>query len=280
MDYYDKLFGLATDAALSAVCLDIFKRRARNSADSNHAKIQEYLGRIWFSTEIEVSPEERELVRINKKQNRIQGTQANLFLQYKASMECLLSTADADLQGIVYKRYLKWLYKEKDFASCVRNALKMTESHPRDVYGYEWICKIYCENHDEPHNEVWQRELTAPIQTYAEKLLQFNANSNLALLIKAFDLYAQQQYIPARQLVLQAQQSHPSYKVTLQLLARIHMHLGAHRMALRLWQELGLETEEYAQCLSHETDATKLKKAVELLQQLPQNEENVKALAR
>lgn len=222
----------------------------------------------------------RENLYVLIKKNRIQEMQANLFLQYKASMECLLSTADADLQGIVYKRYLKWLYKEKDFASCVRNALKMTESHPRDVYGYEWICKIYCENHDEPHNEVWQRELTAPIQTYAEKLLQFNANSNLALLIKAFDLYAQQQYIPARQLVLQAQQSHPSYKVTLHLLARIHMHLGAPRMALLLWQELGLETEEYAQCLSHETDATKLKKAVELLQQLPQNEENVKALAR
>lgn len=77
MDYYEKLFGLATDAALSAVCLDIFKRRARNSADSNHAKIQEYLGRIWFSTEIEVSPEERELVRINKK--KIEYKKLNLI---------------------------------------------------------------------------------------------------------------------------------------------------------------------------------------------------------
>lgn len=62
LDYYEKLFGLAIDAALSAVCLDIFKRRASNPADSNYAKIQEYLGRIWFSTEIEASPEERELV--------------------------------------------------------------------------------------------------------------------------------------------------------------------------------------------------------------------------
>lgn len=66
VDYYEKLFCLATDAALSAVCLDIFKRRASNPADSNHAKIQEYLARIWFSTEIEVSPEERELVGINQ----------------------------------------------------------------------------------------------------------------------------------------------------------------------------------------------------------------------
>lgn len=74
LDYYERLFGLATDAALSAVCLDIFKRRARNSADSNHAKIQEYLGRIWFSTEIEVSPEERELVRINKKKSNTRNS--------------------------------------------------------------------------------------------------------------------------------------------------------------------------------------------------------------
>lgn len=195
-------------------------------------------------------------------------------------METLLSTGDADLQGIVYKRYLKWLYKEKDFASCIRNASNMTESHPRDVYGYEWICKIYCENHDEQNSEVWKQELKAPIQSYAEQLLEFNANSNLALLIQAFDLYAQKQYLPARQLVLQAQQSHPSYKVTLQLLARIHMQLGAHRMALLLWQELGQQTDDYAQCLSHENDATKLREAAELLEKFPQSDSNVKALAR
>lgn len=66
LDYYEKLFALASDAALSSVCLNIFKRRAGNLADSNHGKIQEYLGRIWFSTELEVPVEERELVSIIK----------------------------------------------------------------------------------------------------------------------------------------------------------------------------------------------------------------------
>lgn len=64
LDYYEKLFALATDAALSSICLNIFKRRASNLADSHHGKIQEYLGRIWFSTEIEVAVEERELVSV------------------------------------------------------------------------------------------------------------------------------------------------------------------------------------------------------------------------
>ncbi|XP_034475811.1 tetratricopeptide repeat protein 37 [Drosophila innubila] len=260
LDYYEKLFALATDATLSQACLNIFKKRAQNREDANINKIQEYLGRIWFSTDIEIAATDNDL--------------------YKISMETLLSIGDADLKSMVYKRYLKWLYKEQDLVSCLRHACNMTVSHPRAVYGYEWICKIYCEFHDRPYKDAWMQELKFPIQAYAEQLLEFNANSNLALLIKSFDLYQQQQYIPARQLALQAQQCHPSYKVTLQLLARIHMKLGAYRLALMLWQEIGRENQEYAQCLSYENDPTKLKEAVELLRGFPESELNIKALAR
>ncbi|KAH8372463.1 hypothetical protein KR093_011671 [Drosophila rubida] len=260
LDYYDKLFALSSDVTLSEACLTIFKKRARNAEDANKSKIKEYLGRIWHANDVEIEANDHEL--------------------YKGSMETLLDIGDTDLKGNVYKRYLKWLYKNQDLTDCLRNACNMTLSHPRAVYGFEWICKIYCENHDQPNSEQWMQELKLPIQTYADQLLQFNANSNLALVIKAFDLFEQQQYVAARQLALQAQQFHPTYKVTLQLLARIHMKLGAYRLALLLWQELGRPNEELAHCQSYENDATKLQEAVTLLSGFPQSELNVKALAR
>lgn len=203
-----------------------------------------------------------------------------LFLpKYKATMEALLVTSEPSAQSVVYKRYLKWLYKEKDYTSCVRHACNMTASHPKDAYGYEWICKTYCENHDQPNRDLWQQELKHPIQVYAEQLLELNPNSNLALLIRALDLFAEKQFVAARQLVLQAQQSHPTYKETLQLLARIHMELGAHKLALQLWQ-LGQEHAAYAECLSHEKEPSKLREAVRMLQTLEKSEGNIKALAR
>ncbi|XP_062129525.1 superkiller complex protein 3 isoform X1 [Drosophila sulfurigaster albostrigata] len=260
LDYYEKLFTLSSDATLWQACLNIFKKRALNHEDVNSAKIQEYLGRIWFANDVEIAAADHEL--------------------YENSMETLLRIGDAELKSNVYKRYLKWLYKNQDLVACLRNACNMTVSHPRAVYGYEWICKIYCENHDQPNTEEWMKELKLPIQTYAEQLLEFNANSNLALLIKAFDLFKQEQYVAARQLTLQAQQCHPSYKVTLQLLARIHMKFGAYRLASLLWQELGRQNEEFAQCQSYEKDVSKLKEAAELLTGFPQSELNVKALAR
>ncbi|XP_064547888.1 superkiller complex protein 3 [Drosophila montana] len=261
LDYYEKIFALASDAALSKACLGIFKKRAENPNDSNFNKILEYLGRIWFSSEMEISSAESQL--------------------YKMSMENLVTVGDADLKGMVYKRYLRWLYKQQDFVSCIRNACNMTVSHPRDVYGYEWICKTYCENHDRAHSEAWQRELPLSIHIYAEQLLALNPNSNLALLVKALDLFSQEQFIQARQLTLQALECQPGYRVAQQLLARIHMKLGAHKLALLLWQELGVEHEEYAQCLSYGNDAKQLQEAVRLLKDSSSKDElNVKALAR
>ncbi|XP_017839970.1 tetratricopeptide repeat protein 37 [Drosophila busckii] len=258
LDYYEKLFGLAANAALSLSCLSLFKKRALMHDDNK--KLQEYMGRIWLTNDIEVTAGESEL--------------------YKNSMETLLSLGDASLQCMVYKRYLKWLYKQQDFVSCVCHAVNMTTTHPRDVYGYEWICKTYCEYHNEPQSESWQKQLKAPILSYAVQLLELNPKSNLALLVKAFDAYEKQQFLNARQFALQSQQHFASYKPTLKLLAYIHMQFGAYKLALLLWQELGLKNEAYAECLSYENDTQKLNDAVALLSKSEQSPANVNALAR
>lgn len=195
-------------------------------------------------------------------------------------MEALLKSSDANTKNIVYKRYLKWLYKEKNYAACVHHASNMTTSHPNDVYGFEWICKTYCENYDQANSDDWRQELKHPIDLYAEQLLELNPNSNLALLIKALHQYASGQFIPARQLALQAQSSHQTYKVTLVLLARIHMELGAFRLALKLWLQLGLEDAAVAECLSYEKDEGQLKEAIRVLKTLDKSPRNLKTLAR
>ncbi|XP_017015128.2 superkiller complex protein 3 [Drosophila takahashii] len=260
LDFWEKLFNLASDSAVAPACFAVLKKRVKNPENRNYAKIQEYLGRIWFANDFEIGPEDSNL--------------------YKTTMEALLDFSDPSAKSAVYKRYLKWLYKEKDFVACVRHACNMTESHPKDVYGYEWICKTYCENHEQSDTDLWQQELRQPIQVYAEQLLELNPNSNLALLIKALELYAEGQYVASRQLALQAQQSHPAYKVTLELLARIHTELGAFKLALQMWQQIGRESDAYALCLSHEKDHSKLREAVGMLQALKKSEGNTKTLAR
>lgn len=196
-------------------------------------------------------------------------------------MDKLLSVGDADLQSMVYKRYLKFLYKQQDYVSCMRHACNMTESHPRDVYAYEWICMMHCENHEKVNNKAWQSELRRPVSDYAAQLLQLNPKSNLALLVQALELYLKEQFVAARQLALQALEYQPSYRMTQQLLARIHMKLGAHKLALLLWQELGEQHEEYAQCLSYKMDAKLLEEASKLLKDKAATDElSLKALAR
>ncbi|KPU75888.1 uncharacterized protein Dana_GF12228, isoform B [Drosophila ananassae] len=260
LDYWDKLFSLASDANVAPSCFKIFKKRTEKTEDINFAKLQEYLGRIWFTHDFQIPSEEKEL--------------------YKTTMEALLKSSDANTKNIVYKRYLKWLYKEKNYAACVHHASNMTTSHPNDVYGYEWICKTYCENYEQANSDEWQQELKHPIELYAEQLLELNPNSNLALLIKALHQYASGQYVQARQLAFQAQLSHPTYKVTLILLARIHMDLGAFRLALKLWLQLGQEDGAVAECISYETDESQLKEAIRVLKTLEKSQSNLKTLAR
>ncbi|BFG04386.1 tetratricopeptide repeat protein 37 [Drosophila madeirensis] len=261
LDYWEKLFALASDVTVAPLCFKVLKKRAQNPDDSHYAKILEYLGRIWFAQDFEISEEDNAL--------------------YTKTMEALLEISEPSVKSLLYKRYLKWLYKQRDYVACVRHACNMTVSHPKDVYGYEWICKTYCENRNQADNDAWQQELKLPIQAYAEQLLELNPNSNLALLIKAFDLYAQGQYVPARQFAVQAHQSHPTYKVSLELLAQIHMEFGAFKLALQLWQQLGQAHEvAVAQCLSYEKDETKLREAVKVLLGYDKSEPNVRALAR
>ncbi|EDW85773.1 uncharacterized protein Dwil_GK23246 [Drosophila willistoni] len=266
LEYMEKLYVLSTqDVKVAADCFEKFRNRVQNGSGSSHfSKIQEYLGRIWYSQDLVVAEDDNEL--------------------YKTTMEALLKIFDETSQSALYKRYLKWLYKQKDYASCIRNACQMTITHPKDVYGYEWICKTYCENHDKPDadSELWMKELKEPIQSYAEQLLQLHSKSSLALLINAFDLYAKKDYIAARQLAQQAQESHPGYAITIKLLIRIYIKLGAHKMALLMWQEQDQRQSDlgYIECLSYEKDEEKLREAVELLERFEKTEENAKILAR
>ncbi|EDW89451.1 tetratricopeptide repeat protein 37 [Drosophila yakuba] len=260
LDWLEKLFNLASDSNVAPFCFTVLKTRVKDQQNKNFTKIQEYLGRIWISNDFEIVPEDTQL--------------------YKTTIEALLQSSEHSAKNVVYKRYLKWLYKKQDYETCVRHACNMTESHPKDVYGFEWICKTYCEHHEQSEKVLWQQELRQPILEYAEQLLELNPNSNLALLVKALKLFAEGQLVASRQLALQAQKSHPAYKETLELLARIHMELGAYKLALQLWQEIGQKNDAYALCLSHEKCVSKLKEAVTILQTLENSEGNIKSLAR
>ncbi|XP_033155918.1 tetratricopeptide repeat protein 37 [Drosophila mauritiana] len=260
LNYCEKLFNLASDSNVAPLCFTVLKKRVQDTENGNFTKIQEYLGRIWVSNDLEIAPEDTQL--------------------YKTTMEALLQTSEPSARSVVYKRYLKWLYKKQDYKSCVRHACNMIESHPKDVYGFEWICKTYCEHHEQSEIDLWQQELRHPVQVYAEQLLELNPNSNLALLVNALDLFAEGQLVASRQLALQAQKSQPAYKVTLELLARIHMELGAYKLSLQLWQEIGQENDAFALCLSHEKSVSKLREAVKILQTLENSEGNIKTLAR
>ncbi|KAH8277940.1 hypothetical protein KR018_010596 [Drosophila ironensis] len=260
LDYWEKLATLASDTNVTPACFSLLKKKAKEQPDCNFAKIQEYLGRIWLAHDFEIASDDKEL--------------------YVNTMEALLNNSDTCGKRAVYKRFLKRLYKQKDYAACLHHACKMTNSHPNDVYGYEWICKTYCENYDQLNEDIWLSKLEQPVQVYAEKLLQLNPASNLALLIKALDQYAAGQFVSARQQVLQARQSQPTYKVTLVLLARIHMELGAFRLAQQIWLDLSQENEALAECLSHEKDPAKLREAIRILKSLGKIQSNTTTLAR
>lgn len=174
-----------------------------------------------------------------------------------------------DIHLTAFKRYIKLLYKQNDLNSCIEQAILLTEQYPNDVYALEWICKIYCENYGNAQNESCIHKLRSSINDYAEKLLNLNANSGLAFLIKAFNSYEQKQYVAARTLLQKALNSQPNYEVALELLAKTEMEIGAYAMAIPLWQQLNkTEQIEYVICLSHTQNENQLQQAVNLIQKL------------
>lgn len=69
MDFLEKLFTLASDASVAPACFAVLKKRSQNKEDKNYAKIQEYLGRIWFANDLEIRSEDTQLVSDDLFQN-------------------------------------------------------------------------------------------------------------------------------------------------------------------------------------------------------------------
>lgn len=178
------------------------------------------------------------------------------------------------------KRYIKLLFKLRDLELCLERACHLVESYPEDIYAYEWICKIYCENYDSK-KKISLDNLKNPIDIYATKLLELNEKSSLGLLVKAISCYESQQYVAARELLYKVQNIQPDYNVALKLLALCEMHVEAYGLAEVLWQQLNQsDSIELAICLSYSEEETKLKEAIKILETKDKNKEIIQALAR
>jgi len=62
LNYWEKLFNLASDSNVAPFCFTVLKKRVQDTENGNFTKIQEYLGRIWVSNDFEIAPEDTQLV--------------------------------------------------------------------------------------------------------------------------------------------------------------------------------------------------------------------------
>lgn len=192
----------------------------------------------------------------------------------------ILEDNTTDVYLSAYKRYLKLLYKQTDLSKCLDYACKLVEKYPEDIYAYEWICKIYCENYESENSQCLE-SIAQPIDSYASKLSDLNPQSGLALLILAIDKYNAEQYVAARDILYKVLIVQPNYSVAVQILARTEMHLEAYDLAITLWLQLANNTSiDYAICMSYGEDQVKLTEAVEILKSQEKSEDSVRALAR
>lgn len=170
-----------------------------------------------------------------------------------------------DVYLSAYKRYIKLLFKFGDLAMCLERACNLVEFYPEDIYAYEWICKIYCENYASDKKTCLDF-LKNPIDIYASKLLELNEKSSLGLLVKAISSYESQQYVAARELLYKVQTIQSDYEVAIKLLALCEMQVEAYGLAELLWQQLKqFDSIELATCFSYSEEDSKLKEAIKIL---------------
>uniref|UniRef100_A0A1B0BDM6 Tetratricopeptide repeat protein 37 n=1 Tax=Glossina palpalis gambiensis TaxID=67801 RepID=A0A1B0BDM6_9MUSC len=250
-DYIEKLYSTSTKPKMALECFEIISEKLeKNHNEALRDVLLKYLGRIWIENDL--SP-----ALLNE----------NL---YKSALEAVILDPSLQIHFPAYKRYLKLLFKQNELTACLSHACKVIDLYPKDIYAYGWICKIYCDNY-EKNQFIAFDGLTQSVDFYASKLLELNENSYLGLVVKAIDSYNTQQYVTSRQLLSHALKEEPNYMVAVKLLARTETHLEAYDLAEELWQRLGKEfREEYALCLSHAQEESKLQEALDLL-----NEENL-----
>lgn len=192
----------------------------------------------------------------------------------------MLSDDSLDIYLSAYKRLIKLLFKLNDLKLCLDRACGLVDLHPKDIYAYEWICKIYCDHYNSSKKTCLD-SLKKPIDFYATKLLELNQNSSLGLFVKAISHYNVQQFVAAREHLYKVQILQPDYKEAIKLLAFVEMHLEAYELAELLWYQLNEnDSIELATCLSHNKDKSKLAEAVKILKTKDSSEEINKALAR
>ncbi|XP_075166256.1 tetratricopeptide repeat protein 37 isoform X2 [Haematobia irritans] len=261
LDYFEKLYNVSTShAKIAPKCFNIFKSLLKNPEFETHKSVLlRYYGRILIQQDLQVEADSED---------------------YKLCLEELINDNTIDVYLSAYKRYLKLLYKQKSLSECLEYACKLVDFYPDDIYAYEWICKIYCENYDTENNSILEK-LKQPIEVYASQLSVLNPQSGLVLLIQAIDKYKLEQYVAARDCLYKALAIQPNYSIAIHKLARTEMHLEAYGLADSLWQQLSDKTSmEYAICMSYGDDPEKLKVAVDILNALEKSEEVVRALAR
>uniref|UniRef100_W8BBM6 Tetratricopeptide repeat protein 37 n=1 Tax=Ceratitis capitata TaxID=7213 RepID=W8BBM6_CERCA len=261
--YFEKLYAAGlNNRNIADECFNIFKRELkRNEQNEDRRKlVLKYLARIWVSFDFDV-PTDDEIL-------------------YKSGLEEILADSFIDQHLDANKRYLKLLYKQEDYANCFTHACEVTTKYPNDIYAYEWVCKVYCEAREVA--KACLEKTDKPIEHYVETLLQINPKASLGLLIKAIQLFENQQYVSARDLLYRVQELQPKYRVALELLARTEMLIGVWGLALPLLKMIGNDNSvEYAMCLSHLSNNEKeLQETIELLQKCDKNEEITATMAR
>ncbi|XP_073812213.1 tetratricopeptide repeat protein 37 [Musca autumnalis] len=265
LDYFEKLYNVSGNSSKVATeCFSTFKRLLVNpDIESHKTVLLKYYGRILIQKDLPIEEEDEET--------------------YKSSLEEILNDNTLDVYQSAYKRYLKLLYKRQELAKCLQHACKLVDLYPQDIYAYEWICKIYCENYDSTTTSGCLESLAQSIENYATKLAELNPQSSLAFLIQAIEKYNTEQYVAARDILYKVLVIQPNYSVAIKLLARCEMHLEAYGLAYGLWKQLSDNTNiDYAICVSHVAgDQEQLKEAVEVLK-VPEekSEDVVRALAR
>ncbi|XP_067630792.1 tetratricopeptide repeat protein 37 isoform X2 [Eurosta solidaginis] len=262
--YYEKLHATGlNNKNIAEECWNIFKNElTRNKQnDERRRLVLVYLARLWVLFDFDVLKED----------------EAN----YKCALEELIANPEADQHLHACKRYLKLLYKQKEYGNCIKNACEVIKKYPNDVYAYEWVCKVYCESRE--LSKTYLNESRQTIEYYVDALLELNPNASLALLIRAIKLWEEQQFVSARDLLYRVQELQPKYTVALDLLAQVEMMLGAWSLALQIFCRIEKDdTIQYAVCLSHASkNERQLREAIELLQKFDQNDDEVlEALAR
>lgn len=257
-EYYEKISSLGqTSPKLALKCLEILKKASLKAQTTDTKRSSHInLAKLWIN------------------QDDIDDSDLNLYKSCleKAIYESDTDTHDPKIQIKVFQRYLKVLYKQNDLEQLLKTADHMFNFFPEELCPLEWICKVYCENYKINDNILSAIEM--PIDFYAEKLENLNPNSSLAFLIKAIKAIDCEQMVKARNLLAHANQIQPGYKMLLQMMAKVEIEIGAYTTAIELVQNLGWK-REHGVCLSYSSCLEDLRRAVEILVKLDQNEEDV-----